>query len=327
MGRLSTTATQKRRVMSASSGLGPLSATESAIDLLLRDPINPRSIAFQLQRLAEALELVAPDPLEEVVEALRGLYASFVVQEFIEEAKGADLRCFVVGDQVVAAMRRQAPEGDFRSNLHLGGSAAAAVATEQERDVAVRSARALGLEVAGVDLIRSRRGPLVLSAAFTRTLSPERQRKLRGRWFRLHFQYLCAFDRPGDYDYFAITAGPRRLADRYAGRSGARRAAACAGHSRGPGRRAGRSAAGLLCMVADDAARLRLLAARDDGSRRDASGDGRQDGGVPAARNAVPSALSDRVRPGADLRAARFAFPARHPRHQPPSRAAICGLT
>lgn len=64
-----------------------------------------------------------------------------------------------------------------------------------------------------------RRGPLVLSAAFTRTLSSERQRKLRGRWFRLHFQYLCAFDRPGDYDYFAITAGPRRLADRYAGRS------------------------------------------------------------------------------------------------------------
>lgn len=63
-----------------------------------------------------------------------------------------------------------------------------------------------------------RRGPLVLSAAFSRTLSPEKRRGLRGRWFRLHFQYLHAFDRPGDYDYFAITAGPRRLADRYAGR-------------------------------------------------------------------------------------------------------------
>ncbi|MDP5307240.1 hypothetical protein [Paracoccus spongiarum] len=60
--------------------------------------------------------------------------------------------------------------------------------------------------------------PLVLSAAFTRTLSPEARRRLRGRWFRLHFQYLCAFDRPGDYDYFSITAGPRRLADRFAGR-------------------------------------------------------------------------------------------------------------
>jgi ribosomal protein S6--L-glutamate ligase len=102
-----------------------------------------------------------------VVEALRGLYANFLVQEFIGEAEGADLRCFVVGDQVVAAMRRQAAEGDFRSNLHLGGSASAAVATEQECDVAVRSARALGLEVAGVDLIRSRRGPLVLEVNST----------------------------------------------------------------------------------------------------------------------------------------------------------------
>ncbi len=63
-----------------------------------------------------------------------------------------------------------------------------------------------------------RRQPLVLSAAFTRTLSPEKQRALRGRWFRLHFQYLCAFDRPGDYDYFAITAGPQTLAARFAGR-------------------------------------------------------------------------------------------------------------
>ena len=62
------------------------------------------------------------------------------------------------------------------------------------------------------------RWPLVISAAFTNTLSPERLRTLRGRWFRLHFQYLCAFDRPGDYDYFAITAGPMTLAQRFAGR-------------------------------------------------------------------------------------------------------------
>ncbi len=61
--------------------------------------------------------------------------------------------------------------------------------------------------------------PLVISAAYTRTLSPEKQRALRGRWFRLHFQYLCAFDRPGDYDYFAITAGPLTLAERFAGRA------------------------------------------------------------------------------------------------------------
>lgn len=97
-----------------------------------------------------------------VIEALRGLYASFLVQEFIGEAKGADLRCFVVDNRVVASMRRQAPEGDFRSNLHRGGTAEAVHATEAEVDVAVRAAAALGLGIAGVDLIRSNRGPLVL---------------------------------------------------------------------------------------------------------------------------------------------------------------------
>ncbi|MCW4454702.1 30S ribosomal protein S6--L-glutamate ligase [Flavobacterium sp. MXW15] len=102
-----------------------------------------------------------------IVEALRGLYANFLVQEFIGEAEGADLRCLVVGDQVVASMRRQAPEGDFRSNLHAGGRAEPAVATRAEQQVAVRSAKALGLGVAGVDLIRARRGPLVLEVNST----------------------------------------------------------------------------------------------------------------------------------------------------------------
>ncbi len=104
---------------------------------------------------------------QSVVEALRGLYASFVVQEFVEEAKGADLRCFVVGDRVVAAMRRQAPEGDFRSNLHRGGEAAPATATDEEAAVAIRAAATLGLGIAGVDLIRSARGPLVLEVNST----------------------------------------------------------------------------------------------------------------------------------------------------------------
>ena len=103
-----------------------------------------------------------PSASRSVVEALRGLYANFLVQEFVAEAEGADLRCFVVGDEVVAAMRRQAPKGDFRSNLHRGGSAEAVVASDDERAVAVRAARVLGLGVAGVDLIRARRGPLVL---------------------------------------------------------------------------------------------------------------------------------------------------------------------
>jgi ribosomal protein S6--L-glutamate ligase len=104
---------------------------------------------------------------QSVVEALRGLYASFVVQEFVEEAQGADLRCFVVGERVVAAMRRQAPEGDFRSNLHRGGQAAAAIATAEQAAVAVRAAATLGLAVAGVDLIGSARGPLVLEVNST----------------------------------------------------------------------------------------------------------------------------------------------------------------
>ena len=97
-----------------------------------------------------------------MVEALRGLRADFLVQEFIEEAKGADLRCFVVGGKVVGAMRRQAAHGDFRSNLHRGGSAKAIMPTRDEIEVAVRAAQVLGLNVAGVDLIRAKRGPLVL---------------------------------------------------------------------------------------------------------------------------------------------------------------------
>jgi ribosomal protein S6--L-glutamate ligase len=97
-----------------------------------------------------------------VIEALRGLYANFLVQEFVAEAKGADLRCFVVGGTVVAAMKRQAPKGDFRSNMHRGGTDKGVRDSAAEQEVAVRAAQVLGLGVAGVDLIRSDRGPLVL---------------------------------------------------------------------------------------------------------------------------------------------------------------------
>ena len=97
-----------------------------------------------------------------VIEAFRGLYANFIVQEFIGEAKGADLRCFVVGSRVVASMRRQAKAGEFRSNLHRGGTAKAADLSDEEREIAIRAARVMGLGVAGVDLLRSKRGPLVL---------------------------------------------------------------------------------------------------------------------------------------------------------------------
>lgn len=97
-----------------------------------------------------------------VVEALRGLRANFLVQEFIAEAGGADLRCFVVGARVVAAMRRQAPEGEFRANLHRGATAERVEPSAQESAIAIQAAQLMGLEIAGVDLLRSHRGPLVL---------------------------------------------------------------------------------------------------------------------------------------------------------------------
>jgi len=99
---------------------------------------------------------------ESVIQAFMGLQANIMVQEFIKEAGGSDLRCFVVGDKVVAAMQRQGPEGEFRSNLHRGGSASLARLTPQERATAVRAAKIMGLEVCGVDLLRSNHGPVVM---------------------------------------------------------------------------------------------------------------------------------------------------------------------
>jgi ribosomal protein S6--L-glutamate ligase len=99
---------------------------------------------------------------ESVIEAFRGLGANFIVQEYIAEAGGADIRCLVVGDKVVAAMKRQGKEGEFRSNLHRGGSASLIKITPEERSTAVRSAKVMGLNVAGVDLLRSNHGPVVM---------------------------------------------------------------------------------------------------------------------------------------------------------------------
>lgn len=98
-----------------------------------------------------------------MIEAFLGLKVNILVQEYIREARGSDIRCFVVGKQVVAAMRRQAksPE-EFRSNLHLGGTANAVEITDEERVMAIRAARIMGLQVAGVDIVRSNRGPLVI---------------------------------------------------------------------------------------------------------------------------------------------------------------------
>jgi len=99
---------------------------------------------------------------ESVIEAFRGMDAQFVVQEFIKEAGGSDIRCLVVGERVVAAMMRTGAEGEFRSNLHRGGSAKQVKLTPEERSTAVRSARIMGLRVAGVDILRSHHGPVVM---------------------------------------------------------------------------------------------------------------------------------------------------------------------
>lgn len=99
---------------------------------------------------------------EGVINAFRGLNANFLVQEYIKEANGSDIRCFVVGDRVVAAMQRTAKEGDFRSNLHRGGTAKVIKLLPEERILAIKAAKVMGLNVAGVDIIRSAHGPLVL---------------------------------------------------------------------------------------------------------------------------------------------------------------------
>lgn len=99
---------------------------------------------------------------ESVIDAFRNLNADILVQEFIAEAAGTDLRCFVVGGRVVAAMTRQAAPGEFRSNIHRGGIGAKAKLSPEERAIAISAAKAMGLQVAGVDIIRSNHGALVI---------------------------------------------------------------------------------------------------------------------------------------------------------------------
>lgn len=99
---------------------------------------------------------------ESVIEAFMGLKANILIQEFIKEAGGADIRCLVVGEKVVASMKRQGKEGEFRSNLHRGGTASLIRLTPEERSTAVRAAKIMGLNVCGVDILRSNHGPVVM---------------------------------------------------------------------------------------------------------------------------------------------------------------------
>jgi ribosomal protein S6--L-glutamate ligase len=157
-----------------------------ALQLLAKQGVDMPATAFgdRPADAADFIELVGPPPhvikvvqgtqgkgvlLAEdgkvsasIVEAFADLEQNFLLQEYIREARGADLRCFVIGDRVVAAMRRQGRPGEFRSNLHRGGFAEAVKITREERLVALKAAKTIGLEVAGVDLLRSKRGPLIM---------------------------------------------------------------------------------------------------------------------------------------------------------------------
>ena len=122
-------------------------------------------LVIKLLEGAQGIGVVLADTeaaAEGLIETFMGLRASILVQEYIQEAQGADIRCFVIGDRVVAAIKRQGKPGEFRSNLHRGGTASLVRISPQERAVATRAARVLGLKVAGVDILRSARGPLVI---------------------------------------------------------------------------------------------------------------------------------------------------------------------
>lgn len=99
---------------------------------------------------------------ESVIQAFRGIDVNIIVQEFIKESKGADIRCFVVGDKVVAAIKRQAAAGDFRSNIHRGGNASIIKISKAERAAAINAAKVMGLHCAGVDMLQSNDGPMIL---------------------------------------------------------------------------------------------------------------------------------------------------------------------
>lgn len=131
----------------------------------LIDMVGGAPLVIKLLEGTQGIGVVLADTrkvAESIIEAFLGLKANILIQEYIAESSGADIRCLVIGEKVVAAMKRQAQPGEFRSNLHRGGTATLLKITPEERATAVRAARIMGLNVAGVDLIRSNHGPLVM---------------------------------------------------------------------------------------------------------------------------------------------------------------------
>lgn len=172
--------------LNESVGIGRSRDKLRSTQLLARDGIGLPVTAFahDPKQTEEVLEVVGGAPLvikllegtqgigvvladtqrsaKSVVEAFRGANVNILVQEFIKEAGGADIRALVIGGKVVAAMQRQGAEGEFRSNLHRGGSARTMKITPEERSTAIRAAKAMGLNVCGVDMLRSNHGPVVM---------------------------------------------------------------------------------------------------------------------------------------------------------------------
>tara|TARA_R110000868_G_scaffold1650_3_gene13333 strand:- start:471 stop:1346 length:876 start_codon:yes stop_codon:yes gene_type:complete len=129
------------------------------------DNVGGAPVVIKLLEGTQGLGVVLADnrnSAESILEAFNGLKARVIVQEFIKEAKGADIRAFVIDGVVVGAMKRQGKEGEFRSNLHRGGSANIIELTDEEENAAIKAARVMGLGVAGVDMLQSSRGPLIL---------------------------------------------------------------------------------------------------------------------------------------------------------------------
>jgi len=156
------------------------------MQLLARDGIDlpPTAFANDPQRTEDILKMVGGAPVvikllegtqgigvvlgethksaKSVIEAFHGAEVNILVQQFVPEADGRDIRAFVIGRKIVAAMERKGPEGEFRSNLHRGGSAKPVALTAAEKDTALKAAQSMGLNVAGVDMLRSQKGPVVL---------------------------------------------------------------------------------------------------------------------------------------------------------------------
>lgn len=152
----------------ARKGVGiPVTAfanTPDSVDGLIRE-VGGAPLVIKLLEGTQGIGVVLAETkkaAESVIQAFLGLKTNILIQEFIKEAGGSDLRCFVVGGKVIAAMQRTASPGEFRSNIHRGGSAKLVTLTRGERAMALKAAKVMGLNVCGVDLLRSSRGPLVM---------------------------------------------------------------------------------------------------------------------------------------------------------------------